>query len=287
MSRLASSIAVLLVTVGCTGAGPSPSQAPSASPSPSPESGLYLRIWQTQALPPPSTFMFAPLVTVSDGVWIDSNVAIPTIFPGPLLVLPNARVIAPAGEQAIVDQARELGLLEGETDFTGGGLMPGCSVGHVLMTVGGTTYELTGDPARAGFCANGKLCPVDPGTPDAFAAFFSVMQDSSWLESNLGPSNQYHPERLAVLLIAPAADNAGIAANRAQWPLATDFADFGQPFAGGEGLRCAVVSGEDVEALLPALLNANQMTIFVDASAAEHSLNVRALVPGEESPCAG
>jgi hypothetical protein len=246
---------------------------------------MYLRLWQTQALPPPSTFMFASLVTVSNGIWIDNNVAIDLIFPGPLLVLPNARSITPAGEQAIVEQARELGLLEGQTDFTGGGPMPGGVVGHILLIVDGTRYELTGDPARTRFCENGRLCPVDPGTPEAFAAFWSELQDSAWLAANLGPIAQYRPERLAVLVIAPAGDNSGVAPNKSQWPLSTPFADFGQPFAGGEGLRCAVVSGDDLVTLLPALLKGNQLTIFVDSNNEQHSVNARAVVPDEESPC--
>lgn len=285
-------LALLLVSAGCSvgqpspSPSPSPSTSPSPSPSLSPETGLYLRAWQTQALPPSSTFMFAALAAVADGIWIDNNVAIPMIFPGPLLVLPQARTISPGGEQAIVNQARELGLLEGETDFTGGGVAPGGVTGHLLMIVGGTRYELSGDPSRVRFCDNGRLCPVDPGTPEAFAAFWSVLQDTSWLEPHLGPNAQYQPERLAVLLVAPAVDNSGIAQNRSEWPLSTGLEEFGQPFAGGEGLRCAVVEGEELAALLPALLSGNQMTVFVDADNVERSVNARALVPGEESPCA-
>jgi hypothetical protein len=287
-------LALLLVSAGCAGAAqpstsptpsPTPAPSPSPTPSPAPSTGVYLRLWQTQALPPPSTFMFASLVTVSDGIWIDSNVAIDLIFPGPLLILPNARSITPAGEQAIVEQARELGLLDGETDFTGGGPMPGGVLGHVLLIVDGTRYELSGDPARTKFCENGRLCAVDPGTPEAFAAFYSVMQDSAWLAPHLGPNAQYRPERLALLVVEPASDDSGIAPNKSQWPLSTPFADFGQPYAGGEGLRCAVVTGEDLATLLPALLNGNQLTVFVDSNDVEHSVNVRALVPDEESPC--
>lgn len=295
MSRLRlTGFALLLISiVGCTGAAsspsptPSPSQSPTPTPQPSPpnEGGLYLRAWETQALPPPSTFLSGPLVTVSEGIWIDNMVAVPAIFPGPLLILQNARTITPAGEQAIIDQARELGLLEGPTDFTGGGVAPGGVTANLLLIIGDTRHELIGDPGRAKFCADGKLCPVDPGTPEAFAAFWSVLQDTSWLEANLGPNNRYQPERLAVLVVAPATANGDIMPNKTEWPLDADFATFGAPFVGGEDLRCAVVSGDDLAALLPALLNANQMTVFVDSAGVEKSLNVRALVPGEDPPC--
>jgi hypothetical protein len=45
------------------------------------------------------------------------------------------------------------------------------------------------------------------------------------------------------------------------------------------------VIGADVDSLLPVLLNANQMTVFVDKAGTKQSLNVRALVPLEPSPC--
>ena len=88
-------VAVALVVVGCTGAtapsatpartdqpsppsSRSPTPTPSVSPSASPPSGLYLRAWQSQALLPPSAFLSGPMLTVSDGILIDNNVAIMT-----------------------------------------------------------------------------------------------------------------------------------------------------------------------------------------------------------------
>jgi hypothetical protein len=301
--RITALVALALFAAACTGgatASPTPtpsattsptvapsptvSPSPSASPSASPASGLYLRAWQTQALPPPSSFLTGPMLTVSDGVLIDNNVAIPMIFPGPLLILPNASPITADGEKAIVEQARELGLLDGPTDFTAGSVMPGGVSGHLLLTAEGTTYELMGNPDKLVMC-NDKPCPVDPGSPEAFAAFWWLLQNtSSWLGGNLGPSAQYQPERLAVLVVAPAAANGGIATNEVAWPL-TDFATFGVPLPGGQAMSCATVFGDDLSELLPVLRNANQMTVFVDSTGAKQSLNVRALVPQEPSPC--
>lgn len=292
-------VALALFAAACTGgttASPTPppsastpptvAPSPTASPSPSasPAAGLYLRAWQTQALPPSSSFLTAPLLTVSDGVLIDNNVAIPMIFPGPLLILPNASPITADGEKAIVDQARELGLLDGPTDFTGGSVMPGGVTGNLLLTADGTTYELLGNPDKLVMC-NDKPCPVDPGTPEAFGAFWWLLQNtSSWLGGNLGPSAQYQPQRLAVLVVAPAAANGGITTNEMAWPLA-DFATFGVALPGGQATSCATVFGDDLSELMPVLKNANQMTVFVDSTGAKQSLNVRALVPQEPSPC--
>jgi hypothetical protein len=230
--------------------------------------------------------MTSPILTVVDGLLIDNNVAIPMIFPGPLLILPQARAISPAGEQALVDQARDLGLLEGATDFTGGGVAPGGITGTILIIADGERFELTGDPNRLQMC-NDRPCPVDPGTPEAFGAYWWLLSDTTqWLAANLGQPTTYQPERLAVLLVEPAADNSGLAPTRAEWPLA-DFDTFGQPFNGGAtGQRCATVEGEDLAALLPVLLASNQLSVFVDSTGVEHSVQARALVPDEESPCA-
>lgn len=295
--RVAALSAIAFLAAACSGGSPasptpapSPPPPPSATPSPSPSAttplavGLYLRAWQTQALPPPSTFLTGPMLTVSDGVVIDNNVAIPLIFPGPLMVLPNARPITAEGEQAMVEQARELGLLDGATDLTGGGVAPGGVTANLLIVVDGTRYELTGNPDRLRMCGD-RPCQVDPATPEAFAAYWWLLQNTdAWLGQHLGPSAQFHPERLAVLVLPPATENSGITPNEVAWPL-EDFAGFGVAFPGGEAMRCATVIGADVDTLLPVLLNANQMTVFVDSVGTKHSLNVRALVPLEPSPC--
>jgi hypothetical protein len=151
------------------------------------------------------------MLTVSDGTVIDNNVAIPLIFPGPLTVLPNARPITSDGEQAMVEQARELGLLDGATDLTGGGVAPGGVTAKLLLVVDGARYELTGNPDRLRMCGD-RPCQVDPATPEAFAAYWWLLQNTdAWLGQRLGPSAQFQPERLAVLVVPPATDSGGIA----------------------------------------------------------------------------
>ena len=278
--RLAHVLTLAALLLACSGAPPAP------TPSPTPSAGpLYLRAWLTQALPPPSLFGWGPMMTVSEGVTIDYNVAVPAIFPGPLVILPNARGVSPAGEQTLIDQARELGLLSGATDFTGGGVAPGGQTGHLLMIVGGERHELIGDPARTVRC-EGLRCVADPGTPEAFAVFWRLLSDVSWLESQLGPSRPYTPQRLAIL-VGPVQPQNDFQPNRLAWPIETSLADFGQPIAGDGDLRCGVVAGDALPALLNALAQANQLSIFVDAAGNERSLTARAMVPAEPSPCDG
>lgn len=170
-----------------------PSPVPSPSPDPSPGAAFYLRAWYTQALPPPSTFNWLPMLTVKDGVAIDGNVAVPAIYPGPLLIVPFARTISEAGIAAIVDEARRLGLLGEVTDFTGGSAMPGSRVGQLRLVVDGVTYDLVGNPDLVAPCGGGR-CEAEAGSPQAFAAFWQELTFlDPWVGPELGALGQYEP----------------------------------------------------------------------------------------------
>src|SRR5512141_482970 len=200
MSRSAASLALLTILLAaCSIAGPSPSPAPTPTPSPSPPpsaspaAGFYLRAWYTQALPPRNTFSWLAMLTIADGVLLDGNVAIDMIFPGPLTISPIARPISPNGIAMLVDEARRLGLLGDATDFTGGQPMPGGRLAQLQLIVDGKTYMLTGDPdalTRWG----GTRCVPDPGTPEAFAAFWQERSMAgTWLAAELGTVQQFVP----------------------------------------------------------------------------------------------
>jgi hypothetical protein len=286
-------ILLAAVATACGGAGPSPSPNPTPPPSPnpstdpvpspsqSPEADFYLRASYVQALPPPNTFAWLPPLTISDGTVIDGNVAVPAIYPGPLLIVPSARSISDAGIVAIVDEARRLGLLGDVTDFADGP-MPGSRLGQLLLTVDGVTHELVGDPDRIVQC--GDECP--PGTPEAFAAFWQeLLFLDPWVGAELGAPDQYEPERVAVLLTPPARPEPGLEQPLATWPLDESFADLGVEFPGQPASRCATLKGEDLEKVLPVLIAANQLTVFHDIVDGQVSLVAVVVVPGAESPC--
>ncbi len=284
--------ALILLTAlltACAGAAPSPSPSPnplptpspSPIPSPNPEADLYLRASYAQALPPPATFAWLPMLTIDEGTVIDGNVAVPAIYPGPLLITPIARSISDAGIAAIIAEARRMGLLNGVTDFTGGP-MPGARVGQLLLTIDGVDYELVGDPERAVQCAN--RCA--PGTPEAFAAFWQELSFlDPWIGAELGAPGQYNPERVAVLLTPPAPPEPGLEQQPVTWPLDESFFDLGVEFPGQAGARCATFSGADLDKVLPVLLAANQLTVFHDIVDGQASLLAVVLVPGAGSPC--
>lgn len=286
-------LAALVTACGGAGASPSlnptrspaPSPLPSPSPSPQPSTDFYLRAWHTQALPPPSTFNWLPMLTIKDGIAIDGNVAIPAIYPGPLLIVPFARSVSEAGVTAIVDEARRLGLLGDVTDFTGGSAMPGSRLGQLRLVVDGVTYDVIGDPDLVIRC-DGARCDAEMGSPEAFAAFWQELSYlDGWLGGELGATGQYQPERVAVLLTAPARPEPGLEQPLATWPLDVTFHEIGVEFPGLTGARCATLSGDDLDAVLPVLIGANQLTVFHDTVDTTKSAIAVVVVPGADSPC--
>ena len=294
-ARLVGALAISVVVAGCVTAGGgagsstpggSPSASTSGSPSAAPSgsssaSGFYLRVWQTQALAPQYAFDSLPVVTISDGQFIDGMVAVPAIYPGPLWIGPSARPISANGIDAIVVEARNQGLLGTKSDFADQ-TMAGAVLGHIQLTVDGKTYDLTGDPDALTRCR----CVPEPGTSAAFAAFWQKLSDlDAWLPAELGSSVPYEPESLAVLAMPPSEPVSGIAPSEVAWPLSTPFSTFGTAL-GNDSNRCGVVSGADLAKLMPVVKAQNQLTRFVDSKNVKDVLKVRVLVPGEESPCA-
>jgi hypothetical protein len=275
-----------LVLAGCVGSGPGGSGGPSSSPVPSAApsgpasvSGFYLRAWQTQALAPQYTFGWLAPVTISDGQFIDGNIAIPAIYPGPIYLGPQSRPISDAGIAAIVAEARKDGLLADKTDFATDAA-PGSVTTHIELRIDGVTRELTG-PLPTGLVPDSAAS----GTPAAYQLFWNqITSINSWLAADLGQGKSFMPTSLAVLVTPPTEATAGIAANEKPWPLASTFATFGKPH-GGSVYRCATVTGADAAALLAVVVESNQLTHFTDSAGAKTSLQVRALLPGEPDPC--
>ena len=298
-------ILLTALVAACSGAAPSPSviqptpapssnsssnptsnptPEPPASPSPDLAAAFYLRAWYTQALPPQSTFNWLPLVTIDNGIALDGNVAIPAIFPGPLLIQPFARPITEAGTDAIAAEAERLGLLGETTDFTDGTILPGSKTGELQIVVDGVTHDLIGNPGQVTTCQVGE-CVADPGSPEAFAAFWQkILYLDGWIADELGPSSEYQPERVAVLFVAPA-NGEGMQQQQVLWPLEETFDTVGVEFPGEAGTRCRTYAGNDLATLLPILQDGNQLTIFHDADDNRRSAATVVVVPGADSPC--
>jgi hypothetical protein len=286
--RAALALAAALAVSACTSAGGgAPTVAPSGSPEPQPTTvatgpghDFYLRVWQTQALAPQYTFGWMPQVTIADGWFYDGMIMIPAIYPGPIYTGISRRSISAAGIAAIAAEADKAGLLGKTATF--GTVPPGGVTCHVTMIVAGVTHELSGACA-----ADDPLATAAPGTAQAFGDFVSRLQTASiWLAADMGESKPWNPDGIAVLASPPTAVDAGMAITpgQAKWPLAVAFSRFGSA-AGSIDVRCAVVSGGDLAALLPALVEGNALTRYTDSEGVARSLVARPLLPGEPAPC--
>jgi hypothetical protein len=268
------------------GATPAASDVPSGNPSGNPSGGApadglgyWLRMTTTQAIPPIQLFQVSPAALItSDGLDLVPG-AIPMIYPGPLVGPIFGRQLSDAGREQIVGWARELGLLDGKTDFTDGQSVPGGITGILELTVDGSLLKLTG-PIDA---------PTDgsppKGSPGAFTEFWNrVSSLPETLQGELGPEQPYEPIGYA-LLVGPPPSAQGIKGNLQDWPLDAPIASYGTPVADGT-VRCGTSFGDDAAALGHAFENANQLSQWVQDpdTSATFGLTVRPIVPGE-NPC--
>ena len=262
------------VPVGASATSP----APTGTPVDPLAAGFYLRAWRTQALAPQYTFAWLPLTTISNGQFIDGQVAVDAKYPGPAYIGPFTHSISVAGLEAVIAEARKDGLLDLVKEF-GDDPLAGATLCHLEMTYGGKTSELTGACPQAAITGTPAA-----GSAEAYQSFWNRITDlSSWLGADLGAGKMFEPASVDVLVMPPTEPEAGVKPNEVAWPLTTTFATFGVEW--GSGMRCATVTGADLEKLLPAVIPATALTRFVDSTGARMSLIVRPLMPGETSAC--
>lgn len=294
--RAASSIVVLALVTGCGGGGAGPTARPPVdptpvdptpvipSPSPVADGGYWLRMATFQAIPPVDLFGVGPAVVIDGSGRLIVPGAVLAIYPGPLVSPLFARQVSDAGREAILGWAKELGLLSGKTDFTGGeeGAPPlaGGVTGRIELTVGGSLVTLSGLPDIA-------APDPEPGSPQAFGELWRRISSlPETLPGELGPEVAYTPAGYAILVGPAPVPEGGITAGVADWPLEDPLETFGGPVANGT-YRCGLVEGDEALALGAALAKANQLTQWTQdpATSATFGLTVRPIVAGE-NPCA-
>jgi hypothetical protein len=291
-------LAVLAASVvAACGGATAPTLAPvspgAASPTPasSPQdgAGFVVHASWTQALPPRALFGNLPaLVVTSDGRVLVQGPTI-EIYPGPLVAPIVERPISPRGVAALLQAARDAGILGQGDDFTGAGLPLGAAAGRLRIVVDGVTHDLVGDPSAAAPCPPTASCPAPvPGTPAAFATFWNRLLDmAGWLGAELGPEGEHVPDAYAIIVGPPPEPWQG--ATPVVWPVEMPALDaFGKPVRGEPGTRCGIADGDLATALRPVFARATQLTPFVATASASatHGLTVRPLLPGDEDPCA-
>ena len=285
LSIVAISFAAAACGVGSPSAVPA---APSVEPGPTVDpSAAWLRATTTQAIPPLDRFAIPDVVDVtSDGTYVTVG-PVDAMYPGPLLPNLRQRSITDEGRQRILDEAARLGLLGGQTDFTGGGV-PGGITARLDLTVDGRRVTLTGDPEAQIQCVTAP-CDPPPGTPAAFADLWAKLQQpGDWLGDAVGPESPFVADAYS-LLVGPAPalpPEAGMPRPPVVLPVNLTLATFGVPVADGTH-RCGIVDGADAAALTPVFEEADQLTQWIQgpAMSSTFSIAVRPIV-ADEDPCA-
>jgi hypothetical protein len=284
-SLTVSLLAALSIVAACGGApSPSPSAGPSAAPTIAPSGGLVLRATQMQAIPPASRFAWLPVAAVTADLMLVTPGPAIDMYPGPLVPNLTARSLTAAGWAAIVSEADALGLLGDRTDFIPGDAVPGGVLGRIELLDDGRGYELVGDPSRLVRCG-GARCIPDPGTPEAFAAFWQRLVDlGAWLGAELGPESAYLPAAYAILVGGTPAEPSPLEPRILEWPLEAGLGTFGTAIGAAPTPRCGTVRDAEADAVRPSLDAANALTQWVDSpsTSATFSLEVRPLLPGED-----
>ena len=277
-SRFVAAVVLAAAVGGCGEPGTTPSGTP-------PPAGFLLRASLTQALAPENVFAWTPPVTITGDRILVTTGPVPAIFPGPLLPNLRGREISQAGYDRIVGEARSLGLLDGNGDFSPPDVAPGSQLGRIELLVDGELRVLTGDPNRVIQCIRAPCVPP-PATPEAFAALWQALSDlPGLLPDELGPEFGYRPDGYALLIGIQPPDDAGIAPQLREWPLDTPLAELGRPIGDAAGPRCGTVEGDDAATLTTAFEGANQLTRWFDRGAEGAggvAIAVRALLPGED-----
>jgi hypothetical protein len=251
-------------------APPTPSTAPTpvTTPAPAVPTAVVKIEHVGGMLPPWETLKFYPTVVLySDGRLIMQGPQI-DIYPGP--ALPNLQVthLTQHGIEQILAWAAEAGL-QG----------PDRMLGELIMDAGVTAFEVT---TAAG---THRTTVTSLGSDDADIGALREFQDImtspwQWLgEDIVGNDEPYAFDRLRLITL-PADPQADPMATTIEWPLDEPLATIGVPVSEGADYRCAEISGDDLEQMLPLFQQSNELTIWRSDDKL-YQFHLRPLLPGE------
>lgn len=291
--RLVGILLAILLLAACSVPGGSPSGDPSATPSsgaivyPTGADDLVVRLRYVGGFAPPAAHVLdLPVISIyGDGTVIVPG-AVPAIYPGPALPNLQRATITPAGMQILLEAAREAGLFGPDAHYDMGGIMDATS-SEFTVNAEGSVHTIS---AYALFESGGREPQnpgADPSVTAARARLLIFQNQLGNLEALLGPdvgdATPYIADRLQLLVSDGApVDEQALGQEPIEWPLAEPLATFDDVMpALIMGERCGVVTGSDVEVLLPLFEEANTLTPWTDEGSA-FGIAVRPLLPGEQ-----
>lgn len=205
------------------------------------------------------------------------------IYPGPALPNLTATPVSEDGIQAILEAARDAGLMDGDASYGNQCIADAATTVFTTSADGATTvvsaYALdVGEPA--GTCGNEK----DAEARAKLAAFQAKLTDlRSWLPNgSVGTERPYDPTEMRVYVL-PYQGDAELPQDPIEWPLEPPLDAFGEAAQDAPAdTRCGVVTGEDLATLLAAAGNANALTPWTSGGT-EYHLIFRPLLPDEHA----
>jgi len=220
----------------------------------------------------PSWSLFGDGTIVVQGPMIE-------IYPPPAWPNLLATRISEDGIQAILEAAREAGLMNGDAsyDFPCITDMPST----VFTTdAGGQSSVVSAYALGQG---QGGACPgVDEEARAALAEFQMKLGDlASWLpEGSVGEEEPFDLKELRVYVL-PYQGDPELPQEPVEWPLSTPLSDFGEQVPDQvQDMRCGVVSGSDLETLRTVGEGTNELTPW-SSDGTEFRLILRPLLPDE------
>jgi hypothetical protein len=283
-------VALIAAACSATGGGSSADPSGSANPVgityPTGPADLVIRLRYVGGFAPASAHILdlPPISIYGDGTVLVPGV-VPAIYPGPALPPLQQATITPAGMQTLLEAAREAGLLGPDAHYDMGGIMDASS-SEFTVNADGSIHTIS---AYALFESGGREPQnpgADPSVMEARARLLifqnQLLNLEAFLGSEVGDATPYVP-RSVQLLVSDGApvDEQALGQEPIEWPLTVPLGEFGETMPSLiMGERCGVVSGADVDLLLPLFQQANTLTPWTDGDGA-FGIAVRPLLPGE------
>ena len=263
-----------------------------AIPYPTGEDDLVLRVEVGGGFVPVTAVLgeFPTFSLYGDGTVVTQG-PVPEIFPGP--ALPNLRFtrLSEDGVQAVLQAARDAGLLERDRRFFNDRV---ADAPTTTVTVHADDRTVVTEAYALGIAEEDKPA-AEREALRKLARFVEDLGDlPAWLPADaiLEQDADYPIEHLQVVAqpVDPDATPAdpALVPDPVAWPLATPLAEIGEPFA-WPGLapdaRCVALDGADAARLVEVLTQANALTPW-DSEGTLYNLYPRPLLP-DETACAG
>lgn len=199
------------------------------------------------------------------------------IYPSPALQPLVVKKLSPRGIDAILEEAREAGLMKGNKKIENPTIMDAPTTVFTVNASGKHRVEVyalsetsEGDDERA------KL-----------QEFERRLGDPSWLPKGSIEEEEAlaEPARLELIVFIPdpqQGQDEGIDPGTKPWPLSVPVSSIGAPYeSAGVSGRCAVMEGDQLEQMITALRESNQLTMWTSEGNSYRVIN-KPVLPSDE-----